>query len=306
MVNDYFPDSVGFQTAAYTAVASIAALFFDFIITFDSEVRWTWGRGWGITRIIFIISRYVPFVGLVMTVYYSVGSTHGGIPDHGTFTAVYDGCISQEHHLRSNSQSFLGVRWLGIAAAEFLLVLRTYAVWGGDKRFLTVTLVFTTIISVLVLAISQVGASESGDSTGVFEEGHDSSIFYGLLVLVELVLLTLTLYKRFKSFRSEGSPLMTTLYRDGVVSILCITLVSMANCISIVLLPPSYTGVLAGPQLVTHSVLASRILFNLRAMSDLQNVVTDESIILGVVSQPIAFQTPHCTDHTELSEFTDC
>jgi hypothetical protein len=39
-------------------------------------------------------------------------------PDHGTFTAVYDGCISQEHHLRSNSQSFLGVRWLGIAAAE--------------------------------------------------------------------------------------------------------------------------------------------------------------------------------------------
>lgn len=289
MVNDYFPDSVGFQTAAYTAVASIAALFFDFIITFDSEVRWTWGRGWGITRIIFIISRYVPFVGLVMTVYYSVGSTHGGIPDHGTFTAVYD-----------------GVRWLGIAAAEFLLVLRTYAVWGGDKRFLTVTLVFTTIISVLVLAISQVGASESGDSTGVFEEGHDSSIFYGLLVLVELVLLTLTLYKRFKSFRSEGSPLMTTLYRDGVVSILCITLVSMANCISIVLLPPSYTGVLAGPQLVTHSVLASRILFNLRAMSDLQNVVTDESIILGVVSQPIAFQTPPCTDHTELSDFTDC
>ncbi|KAG2744918.1 hypothetical protein P692DRAFT_20743008, partial [Suillus brevipes Sb2] len=42
---------------------------FDFIITFDSEVHWTWGRGWGIMRIIFIVSRYVPFVGLAMTVY---------------------------------------------------------------------------------------------------------------------------------------------------------------------------------------------------------------------------------------------
>ncbi|KAG1812426.1 uncharacterized protein BJ212DRAFT_1588956 [Suillus subaureus] len=303
MMSDYFPDSVGFQTIAYVAgrlyfpfsvgktessivtVASIAVLLFDFIITFDSEVRWTWGRGWGITRIIFVVSRYVPFVGLVMTVYYSVGSTHGGIPDHGIFTAVYD-----------------SVRWLGIAASELLLVLRTYVVWGCDKRFLILTLFFTTAVSVVVLVIADVGASESGDSTGVFEEGRDSSIVYGLLMLVELVLMMLTLYKRFKSFRSEGSPLVTTLCRDGVAYILCITLVSMANCISIVLLPLSRRS----PQLVTHSVLASRLLFNLRAMPDLQDVVTDESTILGVVSQHMAFQTPPCTDHTELWDFTDC
>ncbi|KAG1865854.1 hypothetical protein DFJ58DRAFT_770542 [Suillus subalutaceus] len=288
-MNDYFPDSVGFQTVAYTAVASIAVLLFDFIITFDSEVRWTWGREWGITRIIFIVSRYLPFVGLAMTVYYSVGSTHGGIPNHGTSTDVYD-----------------GVRWLGIAASELLLVLRTYVVWGCDKRFLILTLTFTTVVSVVVLVISDVSASESGDSTGVFEGGRNSSIVYGLLMLVELVLMALTLYKRCKSFRLEGSPLVITLYRDGVVYILCITLVSMANCISIILLPPSYTGLLAGPQLVTHSVLASRILFNLRAMSDLQNTVADELTSLGVVSQPIAFQTPPCTDHTELCDFTNC
>ncbi|KAG2113918.1 uncharacterized protein F5147DRAFT_680565 [Suillus discolor] len=277
-MNVYFPDSVGFQTVAYTSVASMTVLLFDFIITFDSEVRWTWGRRWGIMRIIFIVSRYLPFVGLVMTVYYSVGSTHGGIPDDGIFTAVYD-----------------GIRWLGIAAAELLLVVRTYVVWGCDKRFLTLTLTFTTVVSAAVLVISDVDASESGDSTGLFVAGPNTAVIYGLLMLVELVLMTLTLYKRFKSFRSEGSPLVATLCRDGIISILCITLVSMANCISVILLPPSYTALLAGPQLVAHSVLASRILFNLREMSDLQNVVTDE-VILGVVSQPIAFETPPYTD----------
>ncbi|KIK31855.1 hypothetical protein CY34DRAFT_814489 [Suillus luteus UH-Slu-Lm8-n1] len=46
--------------------------------------------------------------------------------------------------------------------------------------------------------MSDVGASESGDSTGVFEEVQYSSIIYGLLMLVELVLMTLTLYKRSK------------------------------------------------------------------------------------------------------------
>lgn len=233
-------------------------------------------------RIIFIISRYLPFVGLAMTVYYSVGSTHGGIPDHGRFIAVYD-----------------GVRWLGIAASELLLVVRTYAVWGCNKRFLILTLVFTTVISTAVLVMSDVSASESGDSTGVFEEGQNSSIIYGLLMMVELVLMTLTLYKRFKFYQLGDSPLVTTLCRDGVVYMLCITLVSMANCISIALLPPSYTALLAGPQLVTHSVLASRILFNLRAMSNLHDVVTDELVTLGAVFQPIAFGTPTCTDYTE-------
>lgn len=238
-------------------------------------------------RIIFIVSRYLPFIGLVMTVYYSVGSTHGGIPDDGIFTALYD-----------------GIRWLGIAAAELLLVVRTYVVWGCDKRFLTVTLTFTTVVSAAVLVISDVDASESGDSTGVFVAGRNTSLIYGLLMLVELVLMTLTLYKRFKSFRLEGSLLVATLCRDGIISILCITLVSMANCISVILLPPSYTALLAGPQLVAHSVLASRILFNLREMSDLQDGVTND-IILGVVSQPIAFETPPYTD-PELWDFTNC
>jgi len=84
---------------------------------------------------------------------------------------------------------------------------------------LALTLTFTTVVSVAVLVISDVGTSEFGDSTGVFVEGQSSSIVYGLLMLVELVLMMLTLYKRFKSFRLEGSPLVATLCRDGIISI---------------------------------------------------------------------------------------
>jgi hypothetical protein len=77
------------------------------------------------------------------------------------------------------------------------------------------------------------------DLTGVFEEGQYSSIIYGLLMLVELgtypcndsaylrhnppVLMTLTLYRRFKFNQLGDSPLMTTLCRDGVIYMLCIT-----------------------------------------------------------------------------------
>ncbi|KAG1722174.1 uncharacterized protein EDB91DRAFT_216074 [Suillus paluster] len=283
-MSDYFPDSIGFQTVAYTAVASITALLFDFTITFDSEVRFTWGRKWGITRIAFIISRYLSFVSLAMTVYYSVESTRGGIPNHGTFTAVYD-----------------VIRFLSIASAGALLVARTYVIWGCKKRFLTVALVFTTVASTAVLVMSSIDAIESGASTrGVFEEGRDASIVYGVIMFGELTLMSLTLYKCFKFHQVENCPLLTTLYRDGIIYMLCITLVSMANCVTIAVLPSSYTALLAGPQLVVHGVLASRILFNLRALTDLQDVATSELVVSVVVfSRSMAFQTPSCMDHAE-------
>ncbi|KAJ8587234.1 hypothetical protein M405DRAFT_934853 [Rhizopogon salebrosus TDB-379] len=72
-------DSIGTQIVAYTTVASTAALLFDFSITFDSEIRWTWGRKWEITRIAFVACRYLPFASLAILTYYAVGSTRGGI-----------------------------------------------------------------------------------------------------------------------------------------------------------------------------------------------------------------------------------
>lgn len=65
-------------------VVIISLQLFDYCITFDSEVsmfwwlcasltwcqvRWVWGRKWGIVRIAFVISRYVPIVTFVMYLY---------------------------------------------------------------------------------------------------------------------------------------------------------------------------------------------------------------------------------------------
>jgi hypothetical protein len=176
------------------------------------------------------------------------------------------------------------------------------------------------------------------------------------------VLMTLTLYKRFKFNQLGDSPLVTTLCRDGVIYMLCITrqsrrffddttlllfsfsfrsgldgelylhrlttrkqLAIIATNTSLLIQASSHPTPhfsqgkpcypspvlklsLQSPQLVTHSVLASRILFNLRAMSDLQDVVTDglASLGSGVVSQPMAFGTPTCVECVEGWDFGRC
>lgn len=63
------PDSFGLQLAKYSVVASLAILIYDYFITLHSEVQWTCGRKWGIVRTTFTVSRYVPFAGVLMSLY---------------------------------------------------------------------------------------------------------------------------------------------------------------------------------------------------------------------------------------------
>ncbi|KAJ8580280.1 hypothetical protein M405DRAFT_869595 [Rhizopogon salebrosus TDB-379] len=236
MTVDYFPDYIGRQTVAYTAVASAAALLFDFCITFDSEVRWTWGRKWGFTRIAFVISRYLPLVSVGLMVCYAVEGTDGRLTNYGKLAVVFYSC---EY-----------IHFLGAFASEVLLALRTYVFWGCDKRFLMVISVFGMATTAAILTIAGVdsvqGAPDAIHWHRVLEEDRSASIIYGLMMFYELVLMSLTVYKRFKFYQRDNSPLVATIYRDGVIYMLCIALVSLANCFFVFVLPSSFTPLLVG------------------------------------------------------------
>jgi len=56
------------------------------------------------------------------------------------------------------------------------------------------------------------------------------------------------------------------LYWDGIVYVLCILAMTLANIIVIGFLPSEYAESINTLQAVLHSVLSSRLLFNLRAI----------------------------------------
>ncbi|KAG1809787.1 uncharacterized protein HD556DRAFT_1435516 [Suillus plorans] len=67
-------DLTKLQTVKYVNLGSLAILAFDVCITFSEEVeeifvRWTWFRPWDVIRVIFVISRYLPFAGVGMIAY---------------------------------------------------------------------------------------------------------------------------------------------------------------------------------------------------------------------------------------------
>ncbi|KAG2054426.1 hypothetical protein BDR06DRAFT_996657, partial [Suillus hirtellus] len=292
------------QTIAYVEVVSTVVLLFDFCITFDSEVRWTWGRKWEIMRIAFVISRYLPIASVVMYLYYNVQSLQRGI------TAVAYSITS----LQSSERLILllAITTLGSAAADVLLIARTYAFCGGERRILIAISSFGMATMAAMLTVIIRVASRSGNPQCGAWEGQQS-IIYGLHTIFQLavtnpllVLMFLTLYKHSKFHRAENGRLVTTIYRDGVFYMLCITLFSMLNWVAMLVHLLSFVRGFygPGPQTVMRSVLASRILFNLRAANESKDVITNLPVAPRMVFAR-RIQTASCVDHLELWDNTD-
>ncbi|KAG2358453.1 hypothetical protein BDR07DRAFT_1611897 [Suillus spraguei] len=243
--------NTGIQTAKYCNVAGLGVLIFDYFLTLEPEIRWTWNTRWNTTRILFVISRYMAFVAAGMTSYAAIA------------TRANENCS----HF---SQASNAIHIISIVASEGLLVIRTYAFWKQNKKILTVLLIFAAICIAGAVSITQVvsnltpaNPSDPPKSNCTFEAGRSSAIQYGFLVAHELLLMSLTVFKRYQDYRDSNSRFVRAVFQGGVRYMTAMIFVSVANILIMCLMPVSYDEMMDVPQLVLHSMLASRVLFSL-------------------------------------------
>ncbi|KAG1780143.1 hypothetical protein EV702DRAFT_1276581 [Suillus placidus] len=247
----------GLQASKYFNVGTFAVLIFDYLITLEAESQWVWHRKWTFVRFIFTVSRYLPFFGIGMTF---TGALR---------TQYYPG----ESCVRFGQASNV-LHIICILAAEGLLITRIYASWNS-KRLLTFLLVFPVVCFVGSYIISDTPlVFNSKNTTAInipnpgnclFVGGRNNVFEYAALLLYELVLLCLMLYIRFSKYNDAIGPLQETFFNDSVRYMMCIMIVSSFSIILTMVPPITWVSITDSPQIVIHSVLASRILFNLRA-----------------------------------------
>ncbi|KAG1866669.1 hypothetical protein F4604DRAFT_1778181 [Suillus subluteus] len=160
---------------------------------------------------------------------------------------------------------------VSIVAAEGLLIIRTYAFWKQSKKLLAVLLVLAVIGIACTVSITQVFGNIAAPanpsvptSNCTFEASRSSAIQYGFLVAYELLLMSLTVFKRYQDYRDSNSRLVRAVFQGGVRYMTAIIFVSVANILIMSVVPVSYSEMMDVPQLVLHSMLASRVLFSLR------------------------------------------
>ncbi|KAJ6505397.1 hypothetical protein C8R45DRAFT_972575 [Mycena sanguinolenta] len=242
------------QTVKYFGVVAAAILIFDYCLTFSLEVSLMWPSRWSLTKVLYTVSRYSPFLDIVLVLYYASPA------------------VSLAHCAQLNTGIAAG-NVFGIAVAEAIFVLRTYALSGRQHNVLVIfgaiysTCLLATIVMIgiflrnMIYSPPPLGIPACNLTGGPFILVGLSFI---LVLLNETALMSYTLRIMVKTYRHNHSPLVETLFRDGITYYVFLCLGSAANVVILVSAPSELRDVLNTPLRVLHSVLSTRTLLHVR------------------------------------------
>jgi len=230
----------------------VAIFASDYCLTFSSEVEYVWGTKWEVSRIVFTLSRYLAFISSSLTCYDALVNVRCG-----PFVLALDAMYSAS-----------------IIFAEGILILRTYALWGRSKKilflllFLAVAFIAGAEVTSLKFKIVLPGDTTSSyqfyPSLCAYQSSRNAVFQYAFLVAYEIILQSMSSWRKFRTYRTLQSRALNTLYWDGIIYMWWIILFSGGNMAVMAAAPIVYVPALDTAQVAIHSVLASRIFFNLR------------------------------------------
>ncbi|KLO07776.1 hypothetical protein SCHPADRAFT_634053 [Schizopora paradoxa] len=241
-------------------VAAIALLFYDTALKLGDEVNHLWFAPWSIAKLLYLIIRYLAFVDASLIMFYEFH------PDNS----------AQECHLLY--QVAMWFMTAGIIFCQFVLIVRTYAIWA---RNFAVGL-YLSIFQVAAIIISIIFCNKSAKEL-IFipspiprvvpciplQESNISLYAFACVAIFDFNILTLTMLKGYSHYRKSSTPLVRTLYRDGIIYFVVLFTVSLTNVILMRVMNNSpYFYMLTEPQRVLHTVLITRLILNVRVAAE--------------------------------------
>ncbi|KAI0342229.1 hypothetical protein BDW22DRAFT_1429098 [Trametopsis cervina] len=234
----------------------MALLIYDYLLNVNKEVTLMWPMRFGFVKILFFLTRYMPFVDVTLVLYYQ---------------------LKENITAQTCERLYTSAGWMiviGISIAEAILVVRTWAIWGQGKRMACILAAVFVVCLTPVLVIEHIFlqsvafSPHPGRATpGCLLSGGSSiiAVSFAIVILFETFVLILTLIKGVQHYRWGGyRGVVAVFYRDGVLFYLYLLGMSVINLIVIVAAPRDLADMLAILQRVLHSCLSARVLLNLR------------------------------------------
>jgi len=243
----------------YTFIAGAAFLVYDYLLTIHLEIKLIWSDPWNYTRVLFLLARYIPLINIFFFLEHQLG-----LNTKVTFC-------------QRTAPVFTWLTLIGILSAEVILFLRTWAAWTRDK-----------IVGLMLLTIFLSCSTFSLVSTGVFLQsmtyapipyhgyrgcnivaisGSLEPEYISLAAADFAVLLFMTI-SAVRAYRSgDNGELINVVHRDGMIFYAPILLCSVGSVIIARVGPVDLMNLLIPIQASAHSVIASRIVFNIRRVA---------------------------------------
>jgi len=244
----------------YVYVASAVILLHDHLYTLEKEVSLIWCSRWTYTKILFLVTRYLPFPGIYLILYSQI------VPD-----------ISPS----ACSRIFQAFTWLTIVAiccAEGIFMIRTWAVWNRNRSVgfvlsalaCGVGMVFLAELYLLALSTTKLQAASPPFSgrRGCSGISPVHPILYSSMywiAFVDVVVLSLMVVSAFQAYKhGDNFKLSNVIHRDGILFYFYILCLVMTDGIILHSAPPTFVNVFIPVPLVCYSLLSARVILNIR------------------------------------------
>lgn len=266
----------------YAYVAPVAIVMYDLILTLHLEVTLVWFSPWNYTKVLYLLTRYLPLVGLWFAMY-----------DQLWLNPTVEFCV----------WSFPFSTWLGgisVIVAECILMIRTWAIWRQNRYvgYLTLSLMCMLGISMYWIAdflkSIQVAPPPFVPFRGCFIVAANGSLYvsFTIMAVVDGIVLVLMLISGYRAYKSSNvHELSNIVHRDAIQFYIYLMVCTTAST-CVVQYDQPLLALLLGVQISFYSVLTCRVILNMRSVQLLRHsteVLTDLHSTGGHVLEPIAF-----------------
>ncbi|KAJ3565387.1 hypothetical protein NP233_g7663 [Leucocoprinus birnbaumii] len=101
---------------ATVELSSLTIMAIELLSNLPLEILLVWKSRWNVLKVLYLLSRYIPFVYLTILLYHQFGSQ--GL---------------EPHTCRALFKSFAGIFLFSAGVAELMLTIRTWVVWQHNK-----------------------------------------------------------------------------------------------------------------------------------------------------------------------------
>ncbi|EIW77011.1 hypothetical protein CONPUDRAFT_157284 [Coniophora puteana RWD-64-598 SS2] len=238
----------------YAILASGTVLTYDTLTSLDLEVKYIWQAKWSIMKALYLWTRYIAFITPVLALVY--------LP------------------------SIFWIDGVGIAGSEIVLAVRTWALWGRNRKVAAV--VATVYVGIVVGAMTTLYELFQ-DTRFIVVPGHPgcfmigngvmAKVCWGMVLIGEAVWVLLLLVESYFVYKAVRSlpTLFRIMFTDGVLyfvllfvgidylfAVLVIAMIAPGQSSSIL----DITIILSVPGRVVCTVLVAHLILHVKRVAD--------------------------------------
>ncbi|KAH9856356.1 hypothetical protein C2E23DRAFT_882430 [Lenzites betulinus] len=243
------------------ASAAFALLYYDFVLTIPKAIERYWSGKLSLVSVLFFFNRYLAVFGHIPVLV----NFFGVFPE-----PLYVPPMVLKYH------RFLSTAIQGICAG--LMLLRTYALYGRDRRVLALLLILILAGAVISIWLLVAGrhpdrpGSTYADQTAQIgcnlvlsqAEGYDLALAWSAILAFDATVFVLTLLQGLRLGRMWSGGYVAIILRDGTLYFATLFVCYLANILAYALAQPVYKGVSTSIANVLSTTLVTRLMLNIR------------------------------------------